>query len=437
VLVPIAILQSQVYDNLRLSLSSGLTSEADLKIPELLAPAGNLDKLKTALLYGADAVYCGVERFSLRAHAGNLALSELQQACDLAHAAGKRVYLTFNAYLRPYEETACLELLTTLRAFPHDAYIVADPGMLHLVREIDPSRAVHLSTQANTTSASAALFWQSQGVKRLNLARELSLDDVRAIRQATTTELEVFVHGAMCMAYSGRCLLSAALTDRSANQGNCSHPCRWQYALQETSRPGEYFPVEEDDRGTYVFNSRDLCLIEHLPALIEAGVDSLKIEGRMKSLYYVAAVTRVYRDALDRYRRDPNCFSVDPLWLKELQAVSHRPYGTGFLLNDDKSFVHAEDSAYRRPCDFVGVVVSGQQGGLWTVEGRNKFHIGETLEIIGPGMRQNPVRVGRVVTPSGKAVDLVQPNALVCMALPETTQPGDILRRCPEDFASR
>ena len=284
-LVPIAILQNQTYDNLRLLLSSGFDSEADLKIPELLAPAGNLDKLKTALLYGADAVYCGVEQFSLRAHAGNLALSELQQACDLTRSAGKRLYLTLNAYLRPYEEAACRELLTSLRDFQHDAYIIADPGMLHIVREIDPSRDIHLSTQANTTSVSAALFWQSQGVKRLNLARELNLEDVRAIREATTTELEVFIHGAMCMAYSGRCLLSAALTDRSANRGNCSHPCRWQYTLQETSRPGEYFPVEEDDRGTYVFNSRDLCLIEHLPALIEAGDDGGKIEGLIKSLY--------------------------------------------------------------------------------------------------------------------------------------------------------
>ena len=397
-------------------------------IPELLAPAGNMEKLETALRYGADAVYCGVERFSLRALAGNLTMAELSSGCELAHSLGKRLYLTLNAYLRPDEEHDARQLLQELLTIPVDAYILADPGMLSLVRQIDPEREVHLSTQANTTSAAAAHFWQSQGVKRLNLARELSLNEITEIRANAEVELEVFVHGAMCMAYSGRCLLSAGLSGRSANRGTCSHPCRWQYSLQEEARPGEYLPIEEDDRGTYIFNSRDLCLIDHLPELIGAGVDSLKIEGRMKSLYYVAAVTRAYRAALDAWRDNPDNFRSDPQWRRELDAVSHRPYGTGFLFDNDRAFVHAEDSLYSRDCDFVGIVRAAAAG-LWLVEGRNRIRSGDRLEIIGPGMRQAEVVFTEAFEIHGGKVETVQPNAMVHMPLPEGTQPGDLLRR--------
>ncbi len=398
-------------------------------VPELLAPAGNLEKLETALHYGADAVYCGIEQFSLRALAGNLTIAELFQACNTAHSLDKRLYLTLNAFLRPGEEVAARELLETLRPVPVDAYILADPGMLHLVRQVDPAREVHLSTQANTTSGLAAHFWQSQGVKRLNLARELSLQEIAAVRASTDIELEVFVHGAMCMAYSGRCLLSAGLSGRSANRGACSHPCRWQYALQEESRPGEFFPIEEDARGTYIFNSRDLCLIEHLPELIGAGVDSLKIEGRMKSLYYVAAVTRAYRAALEAWRDDPHSYRPDPAWRRELDAVSHRPYGTGFLFAEDQAFVHAEDSHYLRDCDFVGIVMAQATAGKWLVAGRNRFKSGEPLEIIGPDMRQAEFVCGVAANQQGEAVTTVQPNALVHMELPSGASPGDLLRR--------
>ena len=398
-------------------------------VPELLAPAGNLEKLETALHYGADAVYCGVEQFSLRALAGNLTVAELSQACKAAHSLRKRLYLTLNAFLRPGEETAARELLETLRPVPVDAYILADPGMLYLVRQVDPAREVHLSTQANTTSGLAAHFWQSLGVKRLNLARELSLQEITAIRASADIELEVFVHGAMCMAYSGRCLLSAGLSGRSANRGACSHPCRWKYALQEESRPGEFFPVEEDARGTYIFNSRDLCLIDHLPELISAGVDSLKIEGRMKSLYYVAAVTRVYRAALDAWRDAPHNYRPDPGWRRELEAVSHRPYGTGFLFAQDYAFVHAEDSHYLRDCDFVGIVKEQAPSGKWLVAGRNRFKTGESLEIIGPAMRHAEFICGEAVSEQGEALTTVQPNALVFMALPAGASPGDLLRR--------
>ena len=398
-------------------------------IPELLVPAGNMEKLETALRYGADAVYCGVERFSLRALAGNLTISELCRGCELAHSLGKRLYLTLNAYLRPDDERAARQLLQALLTVPVDAYILADPGMLTLVRQIDPDREVHLSTQANTMSAAAAHFWQSQGVKRLNLARELSLNEIAEIRANTDVELEVFVHGAMCMAYSGRCLLSAGLSGRSANRGTCSHPCRWQYSLQEESRPGEYLPIEEDDRGTYIFNSRDLCLIDHLPELIGAGVDSLKIEGRMKSLYYVAAVTRIYRAALDAWHDDPDNFRSDPLWRRELDAVSHRPYGTGFLFDNDRAFVHAEDSLYSRDCDFVGIVRAAAPAGLWLVEGRNRIRSGDSLEIIGPGLRQAEMVFTGAFAIHGGKVETVQPNAMVHMSLPEGTRPGDLLRR--------
>jgi putative protease len=388
-----------------------------------------MEKLETALRYGADAVYCGVEQFSLRALAGNLTMSELVRACDLAHSLGKRLYLTLNAYLRPDEEDAARQLLQELLSVPVDAYILADPGMLSLVRQIDPEREVHLSTQANTTSASAAHFWQSQGVKRLNLARELSLYEIAEIRANVDVELEVFVHGAMCMAYSGRCLLSAGLSGRSANRGACSHPCRWQYSLQEECRPGEYLPIEEDGRGTYIFNSRDLCLIDHLPELIGAGVDSLKIEGRMKSLYYVAAVTRVYRAALDAWRDNPDLCQVDPQWRRELDAVSHRPYGTGFLFDNDHAFVHAEDSHYSRDCDFVGIVRATAAEGLWLVEGRNRIQTGDSLEVIGPGMRQAELVFTGAFDVQGGNVETVQPNALVHMALPNAVRPGDLVRR--------
>jgi putative protease len=401
-------------------------------LPELLAPAGTLEKLTTALRYGADAVYCGLERFSLRSQAGNLTLEELARGCREAHELGRRLYLTLNAYLRPGEEAEVRRLLDQLHEVPVDALIVADPGMLRLARECLPDREVHLSTQANTTSAAAAQFWQSQGVKRLNLARELSLDEIRLIRAATDAELEVFVHGAMCMAYSGRCLLSAGLSGRSANRGDCSQPCRWRYALQEEMRPGEYMPIEQGARGSYIFNSRDLCLIDHLPALIEAGVDSLKIEGRMKSLFYVAVVVSVYRAALDAWRAGPSAYRPEPRWRRELEAVSHRPYGSGFLLADEEAFIHSEESRYHRDCDFIGVVREATGDGLFLVEGRNRFRRGDCLEVIGPGLRCNGFVFRTALNAQGEPLDTVQPNALVSVSLPQGSCPGDLLRRWHE-----
>ena len=321
------------------------------------------------------------------------------------------------------------DYLEELRPLDLDAYIVSDPGVLALVQAVDPQRPVHLSTQANTTNAAAASFWGRAGVRRINLARELTLSEIRAVRAARDVELEVFVHGAMCVAYSGRCLISAALTGRSANRGACAHPCRWRYALQEETRPGEYFPLEEDGRGTYLFNSRDLCLVEHLPELIEVGIDSLKIEGRMKSRYYVAAVTRVYRAALDRYLEDPESYAFDPLWKQELDKVSHRPYGPGFLFGTEEALVHERDSHYRRSHDFVGVVQAVFEDGRGLVEGRNRFFPGECLELIGPGMRQAGFSVEEVKSEDGVSLPAAQPNAGIVLRLPAGARPGDLLRR--------
>ena len=397
--------------------------------PELLAPAGDLEKLQTALDYGADAVYAGGEQFGLRAPAGNFTLQDLGRAREITSTRGKRLYLTLNAYLRPGEIESLCDYLEALRPLELDAYIISDPGVLAEVRRLDPERPIHLSTQANTTNASAARFWQQAGVSRVNLARELTLEEIGEIRAGSDVELEVFVHGALCVAYSGRCLISAALTGRSANQGACAQPCRWKYGLMEETRPGEYFPVEEDGRGTYLMNSRDLCLVEYLPELLAAGVRSLKIEGRMKSCYYVAAVTRVYRAALDAWLEDPATWRFDPLWGEELDKVSHRPYGTGFLFGGDDPQIHRRDSRYVRLYDFVGVVQSVAPDGTGVVAGRNRFFPGDPLELIGPGMRGAAFHAGELHSENGEPLATGQPNARIVMALPDGTQPGDLLRK--------
>ncbi len=397
--------------------------------PELLAPAGDLEKLETALDYGADAVYLGGDRFGLRAAAGNFDLPGLRQACDLVHRRGRRLYLTLNAYLRPEEFPTLEAWLEELRPLDFDAYIVADPGVLATVRRLDPQRPLHLSTQANTTNAAAVGFWQQAGVSRVNLARELTLEEIRAIRAGTSAELEVFVHGAMCVAYSGRCLLSATLNNRSANSGACTQPCRWRYALVEETRPGEYFPINEDERGSYILNSRDLCLIEHLPELLEARVDSLKIEGRMKTIYYVAAITRVYRAALDAWLADPAGYRLDPAWRQELEMVSHRPYDRGFLFGGRDPLIHDADSHYRRSHDFVGKVLAVEDSGEALVVARNRFFPGETVELIGPDMRNAALIVADLKSEAGVALSVAQPNGRLLLRLPPGARVGDLLRR--------
>ncbi len=306
-----------------------------------------------------------------------------------------------------------------------DAYIIADPGVLLTIQHVDPQRPIHVSTQANNCNPRTAEFWRRNGACRLNLARELSLMDIQQFAAATSIELECFVHGAMCVAHSGRCLLSTALLGRSANRGDCAQPCRWQYALVEETRPGERFAIEEDARGTYIMNSRDLCLVDQLADLMAAGVHSFKVEGRMKSLYYVATTARVYRDAIDRLSVDLR--DHDPLWRSELEKVSHRPYDTGFLFGHEDAKIHADDTHYIRTHDFVGFV-RRDKGGLW-VEGRNRFLVGDELELIGPRMRQEKFVVDHIENRKGEVVPAGQPNTELIIRLPDWAEAGDLIRR--------
>lgn len=397
---------------------------------ELLVPAGNLEKLKTAVRFGADAVYLACEDFGLRARAGNFSIDQLREARRLTSAAGVKIYLTLNASLRADEFTALENLIEELKPLGLDAYIVADAGVLATIRQVDPQRPLHMSTQANTCNPAAGLFWQQAGVGRINLARELTLDEIAAFQRVPELELEAFVHGAMCVAHSGRCLISTALAGRSANRGDCAQPCRWKYTLTEEMRPGEPMSVEEDERGTYFFNSRDLCLIEHLGDLVDAGVSSFKIEGRMKGIYYVAVTTDVYRQALDRLIAGDR--TVDPAWQQELESVSHRPYDKGFLFGGKDARIHSEDTHYLRSYDFVGLVCRDEQGLF--IEGRNRFLPGEELELMGPRMNRAVVKVEGLKTLKGEVLDVAQPNSKVRMdQMPDWVDAGDMLRRVTQE----
>jgi putative protease len=401
-----------------------MTSSPEKKRPELLMPAGDLEKLKTAIRFGADAVYLGTSDFGLRAHAGNFDIDQLRQARQLTRDADVALYLTLNASLRPDEFSLLEELLEELKPLDLDAYIIADPGVLATIRTVDPERSIHLSTQSNSCNPQTAEFWRSNGINRINLARELSLADMKGFAGQTSIELECFVHGAMCVAHSGRCLLSTALLGRSANRGDCAQPCRWNYALIEETRPGERFAIEEDYRGTYIMNSRDLCLIDQLPQLMAAGIDSFKVEGRMKSLYYVATTARVYRDAIDRLWANPA--DRDPRWREELEKVSHRPYDTGFLFGNDDAKIHADDTHYIRTHDFVGFV-QRDEAGLW-VAGKNRFRVGDEVELIGPQMRQARFTVDEIADFEGNILPAGQPNSQLRMKLPDWAEAGDLLR---------
>ena len=355
---------------------------------ELLAPAGDLEKLKIAIIYGADAVYFGGEMFSLRAGAGNLTIEEMKEGTAFAHERGKRCYLTVNIFAHNEDIDPLTEYLQKIREVDIDGFIVSDPGVIDLIREIIPDAEIHLSTQANMTNFRTAGFWYKMGVKRLVLARELTFSEIRQIRDniPEDMELEAFVHGAMCISYSGRCLLSNFMIERDANRGMCAHPCRWKYSLVEEKRPGEYYPVEEDERGTYILNSRDLCMIEYLPQIIESGITSAKIEGRMKSIFYVATVVHGYRRALDAYFADPENYRFDPEWLSEVKKVSHREFTTGFYFdkptNKDQNY---QTSAYTRDYSFIGIVRSYDENtGFAVVEQRNKMSAGDEIEIFGP-----------------------------------------------------
>ncbi len=359
-----------------------------MKKPELLAPAGDLEKLKIAVLYGADAVYFGGEMFSLRAGAGNLSLADMAEGIAFCHAHGVKCYLAMNIFAHNEDIEPLRTYLASIKELSLDAFIVSDPGIVMLIREIIPQAEIHLSTQANMTNYETAKFWYRMGVKRIVLARELTFEEIREIRENTPQDLEyeAFVHGAMCISYSGRCLLSNFMIERDANRGQCAHPCRWKYALVEEQRPGQYYPVEEDDRGTYILNSRDLCMIGSIPQLVDAGISSLKIEGRMKSVFYVATVVAAYRRAIDAYCEDPEHYVFREEWMAELKKVSHREFTTGFYFhkptNLDQNY---QTSAYTRDYTFTGMVRSyDPETGYAIVEQRNKMVIGDEIEVFGP-----------------------------------------------------
>ncbi|MBR2002000.1 MAG: U32 family peptidase [Firmicutes bacterium] len=356
---------------------------------ELLAPAGDLEKLKIAIDYGADAVYLAGELFGLRAGAKNFSIEEMEEGVAYAHERGRKVHLTLNIFAHNEDITALESYLDEIAHIPFDAFIISDAGIISLVMEKLPGREIHLSTQANTTNYRTAEFWHRQGVKRVVLGREMSLEDIRNTRKnlSPTMEIEAFVHGAMCISYSGRCLLSNFMTERGANQGQCAHPCRYKYALMEEKRPGEFYPVEEDDRGTYIFNSKDMCMIEHIPELIESGLASLKIEGRMKSVFYVATVVRAYRQAIDAYYEDPEGWTFKEEWLEELKKVSNRHFTNGFYFNKPRNVdQNYETSAYYREFTFIGLVLDyDPETKLATVEQRNKISEGDFVEVFGPG----------------------------------------------------
>jgi len=359
-----------------------------MKKIELLAPAGDLEKLKIAVDYGADAVYFGGELFSLRSGAGNLTLDEIDEGLAYAHERGVKCYLALNIFPHNEDIAPMRDYIEKIRMKDIDAYIVSDPGVVLLLKEMDPDRELHLSTQANATNYVTADFWYRQGVKRIVLARELTLQEISELRNRAPEELELeaFVHGAMCISYSGRCLLSNFMIERDANRGQCAHPCRWKYSLVEEKRPGEYYPVEEDERGTYILNSRDLCMIEHIPELAAAGISSFKIEGRMKSIFYVAIIVGAYRRAIDAYEKDPEAYVFDENWFTELTKASHREFTTGFYLNKptnkDQNY---QTSAYTREYSFVGLVkLYDPETGFAIVEQRNKMGIGEEIEVFGP-----------------------------------------------------
>ena len=357
-----------------------------LKLPELLAPAGDMERLKIALAYGADAVYLGGKIFGLRAFADNFSPAELAEACRYAHTRSRKVYVTVNIFPHNAEMALLPDYLSTLADIGCDAILVADPGVFRTARKVVPQLPVHISTQANTTNWQSALFWQEQGASRIVLARELSLAEIREIRQNVAAELECFVHGAMCVSYSGRCLMSAYMTGREANRGECAQPCRWRYALMEEKRPGQYFPVEEDEHGTYILNSRDLCLLEHLPELAAAGVESFKIEGRMKSVHYLATVVRVYREALDRMAADPAMYAVSDLWRDELDKIASRGYTTGFFNGPPAADMQEYETVRVLPeWEYSGLVRQWDSGrGMALVEQRNHMQLGDEIEILRP-----------------------------------------------------
>lgn len=403
-----------------------------MKKPELLAPAGNMEKLKMALLYGADAVYLGGKAFGLRAFGGNFTNEELQEAVDFAHKLGKKIYVTVNIFPHNSDIAKLPAYLTFLNEIKVDAILVADLGVFTLAKEYAPDVELHISTQANNTNWAAVNAWAELGASRVVLAREMSLEEIKEIREKCSVELEMFVHGAMCISYSGRCLMSNYLTGRDANRGSCAQPCRWNYALVEEKRPGQYFPVLEDERGTYIFNSKDMCLLPYLPDVIASGVDSLKIEGRMKSVHYAASVVKAYREAIDSYFAAPEQFEAKKEWVEELDKVSHRAYTTGFYYGrpTEKDQIYGT-SSYTQTSDFVGLVLDyDEKTGFATVEQRNNMKVGQEIEIFQPHLAGYRQILQEMYNDEGEAIQVApHPQQIVKIRMDKPVEPYGILRR--------
>ena len=410
-----------------------------LQQPELLAPAGSLETLKYAVMYGADAVYCALPEFGMRAAPVNLTVGELREGCIFAHARGKKVYLTLNTLPTNEELSKLPQYIQDAAEAGVDAFIIADLGVLALAKKYAPQVERHVSTQAGITNYEAAKVCYELGAKRVVLARELPLTEIAQIRDncPADLELEAFVHGAMCMSVSGRCLLSSYMAGRSGNRGECAQPCRWGYYLMEEKRPGQYFPIYEDEKGSYILNAKDLCMIEYIDKVIEAGVTSLKIEGRAKSFYYVAVVTNAYRQAVDLYKKDPAHFQL-PAWIEEeTRKVSHRQYSTGFYFGRPEQGQYYENGGYVRQWDVVAVVDKTENDTLYCTQ-RNKFSLGETVEILCPGgaPEQQPVSytVTAITDAEGNARQTAN-NAMMKLTMPAKglrLPAGAIIRRAAE-----
>lgn len=380
--------------------------------PELLAPAGSLEKLITAIDYGADAVYMGGSKLNLRAFADNFDNEEIRLGVKYAHDRGKKVYIAMNVFPHNEDLAGLEEYLVELENLNVDALIVSDPGIIMTAREVVPNLELHLSTQANNVNYKSALFWYKQGVKRIVLGRELTLEEIHSIRAnlPVECELEAFIHGAMCMSYSGRCLLSNYMTGRDANRGACAQPCRYKYSLVEEKRPGEYYPIIEDDKGTYIMNSKDLCMIEHIPELVKSGIKSFKIEGRMKSSYYVATAVKAYREALDTYMADPEGYVFQQKWMDYLLKASHRRYSTGFYFGEKGKQIF-ESSSYIRDYDIVGIVKDYDSlTGMATIEQKNRVFEGDMVEILRSKGDSFEVKLKDMKDLSGKKIE-VAPHA--------------------------
>ncbi len=401
--------------------------------PELLIPASSLEVLKTAVIFGADAVYIGGEAFGLRAKAKNFTMDEMREGIAFAHEHDVKVYVTANILAHNNDLAGVREYFKELKEIGPDGLIIADPAIFEIAVEVCPEIERHISTQANNTNYGTFNFWYKQGATRVVTARELSLEEIKEIRAniPEDMEIETFVHGAMCISYSGRCLLSNYMVGRDANQGACTHPCRWKYSIVEETRPGEYYPVFENERGTYIFNSKDLCMIEHIPELIESGVDSLKIEGRMKTALYVATVARTYRKAIDDYKKDPELYKKNmPWYLDQISNCTYRQFTTGFFFGKPSEDSQIYDSnTYVKEYTYLGII-GEERDGTYRIEQRNKFSVGETIEVMKPNGENVEVTVKRILTEDGVEQESApHPKQVLYVDLGIEVDKYDLLRR--------